>query len=129
MLTRPPTSTRTDTLLPYPTLFRSVEQRLPVGVEMVARLGLHPARETFVEPQIVPPRHGDEVAEPLVRDLVRLHGIDRLPCRIAGDLRIVEQDAFEGEDRAPILHRAEELRLAGPRDLEIGRATGREKVC
>src|SRR2546427_8272831 len=33
--------------------------------------GLHPAGETFVEPDIVPPGHRYQIAEPLVRDLVR----------------------------------------------------------
>ena len=38
---------------------------------MFGRLVLHPAREAFVEPEVVPPRHGDEIAEPLVRHFVR----------------------------------------------------------
>ena len=32
---------------------------------------LHPGCEGFVEPDVVPPREGDEIAEPLVRKLVR----------------------------------------------------------
>src|SRR3546814_12603560 len=35
MIRRPPRSTRTDTLFPYTTLFRSVGQRLAVGVVIV----------------------------------------------------------------------------------------------
>ena len=49
--------------------------------------------------------------------LVRLDAEDRLPLALARDHRIVEQDAFESEDRAPILHRTEELRLAGTGDI------------
>src|SRR3546814_7618583 len=96
---------------------------------MVARLGFHPARKALVESQVVPPCHGDEIAEPLVRDLMRLNRIDRLSRRVARDLRVVEQDAFEGEDRAPIFHRAEKLRLAGPRDIvELGQRIGLAEI-
>src|SRR3546814_12042859 len=71
----------------------------------------------------------DEIAEPLVRDLMRLHRIDRLPRRVARDPGIVEQDALEGEDRAPIFHRAEKLRLAGPRDIvELGQRSEERRV-
>src|SRR3546814_7961374 len=71
----------------------------------------------------------DEIAEPLVRDLMRLHRIDRLPRRVARDPGIVEQDALEGEDRAPIFHRAEKLRLAGPRDIvELGQRIGLAEI-
>ena len=36
---------------------------------------------------------------------------------------------FEGEDRAPILHRAEELRLAGAGDVvELGQREGRAEI-
>ena len=36
---------------------------------------------------------------------------------------------FEGEDRAPILHRAEELGLAGAGDIiELGQRVGRSEI-
>ena len=38
----------------------------------------HPGSESFVEPEIVPPRHGDEITEPLVGHLVRDHFINAL---------------------------------------------------
>ena len=38
----------------------------------------HPGSEPFVEPEIVPPRHGHEIAEPLVGDLVRDHFVNAL---------------------------------------------------
>src|SRR3546814_14356848 len=37
MIRRPPKSTRTNTLIPYTTLFRSLFRQLPVGAENVAR--------------------------------------------------------------------------------------------
>src|SRR3546814_13950744 len=39
MIRRPPRSTRTDTLFPYTTLFRSIRQRAPVGF-LDARAGV-----------------------------------------------------------------------------------------
>src|SRR3546814_19094899 len=60
---------------------------------------------------------------------MRLNRIDRLSRRVARDLRVVEQDALEGEDRAPIFHRAEKLRLAGPRDIvELGQRIGLAEI-
>src|SRR6185312_16771475 len=45
----------------------AVEPGLPLRIEMLCCLLLHPARKALVEPEIVPPAHGDEVAEPLMR--------------------------------------------------------------
>ncbi|MCL4486051.1 MAG: hypothetical protein M1537_06970 [Nitrospirae bacterium] len=42
----------------------------PLREEGVHRLDLHPGRESLVEPEVVPPVHGDEVPEPLVGHLV-----------------------------------------------------------
>src|SRR3546814_9021048 len=44
MIRRPPRSTRTDTLFPYTTLFRSI----PAGMEMMDRLAIE-AAEAFVK--------------------------------------------------------------------------------
>src|SRR3546814_20226434 len=64
-----------------------------------------------------------------MRGLVRLDAVDRLARRLAGDRGVVEQDALEGEDRAPILHRAEELRLAGAGDVvELGQRIGLAEI-
>ncbi len=43
---------------------------VPLGVPVVGGLVLHPGGEAFVEPEVIPPLHGDHVAEPLVRHLV-----------------------------------------------------------
>src|SRR3546814_20539702 len=42
MIRRPPRSTRTDTLFPYTTLFRSVEQRCRQRLLLSAHQGVHP---------------------------------------------------------------------------------------
>ena len=51
---------------------------LPIREHFIRRHVLRPAREPFIEPQVVPPCHGDEVPEPLVRELVRYDGADAL---------------------------------------------------
>ena len=48
-------------------------------MEPLGRLGLHPAGKALVEPEVVPPGHGDEVAEPLVRHLVGDDAEDAAP--------------------------------------------------
>src|SRR3546814_5161530 len=90
MIRRPPRSTRTDTLFPYTTLFRSIglaaqagqhrggiltggRQFLTGGIEIAARLvelglGIHPALEQVVLPLVFA----------LVAVEVSLHLLDRL---------------------------------------------------
>src|SRR6478736_3160617 len=107
----------------------AVDVRTPIGMEMLGGLVLHPARETFVQPKVVPPRHGDEVAEPLVRHFMRFGAVDAVALTLCGDRRVVEQRIFEGEYRAPILHRAEELRLTRASDIvELRQWVGRAKI-
>jgi hypothetical protein len=77
----------------------------------------HPRREAFVEPQVVPPAHRDQVAEPLVRHLVRGGGEDLLAVVLGRDRRVEQQRVFEREDRAPVFHRAEELAAARAGDV------------
>ena len=52
-----------------------------------------------------------------MRDLVRGDREDALHVADGGDLRIRQQDVFEREDRAPVLHRAEELAAARRGDV------------
>ncbi len=91
----------------------------PLRIEVRRRLGLHPGGEALVEPQVVPPAHGDEVAEPLVRDLVRDDVEDAAPHGRRARGRIEQQAAFEERDGAPVLHGAAEA--ARHRDqVELG---------
>src|SRR3546814_3083534 len=52
MIRRPPRSTRTDTLFPYTTLFRSldVRQALSGGQGLIATLGLHYVADISLSP-------------------------------------------------------------------------------
>ena len=40
----------------------------------------HPRRESFIQPEIVPPRHRHQIAEPLVGDFVGDDFINPLLC-------------------------------------------------
>ena len=62
------------------------------------------AGERLVQPEVVPPAHGDQVAEPHVRHLVQ----DRVGAplvRVVGDLR-AEDVVVEERDAGRVLHRA-----------------------
>jgi hypothetical protein len=83
-------------LLPHLVLW---EQR--VGAEV-----LHPGGEALVEPQAVPPGHGDQIAEPLVRQLVcDDHGDALLLLRAGGGL-VDHQRHLAVGNQAPVLHGA-----------------------
>src|SRR3546814_14636679 len=94
MIRRPPRSTRTDPLFPYPTLFRSGPAHLivvgggPIGAELAQahrRLG---ARVTILEMVKILPKDDPELAE-LVRRRLIAEGIDiREGIKVAG----VEKD-------------------------------------
>ena len=80
----------------------------PLRIEFRRALRPHPRREPFVEPEIVPPRHRDEIAEPHVGRLVRDHFVDAL-LRLGGRFLGIEQEArFVVGDSAPVLHRPAE---------------------
>jgi hypothetical protein len=68
-------------------------------------LGLHPRREGFVEPDVVPPGRRHIVAEPLVRQLVRLH-VKADALLIHRRIVVHQQQFFAERDRAGVLHRA-----------------------
>ena len=78
---------------------------LPFRVEVVDRLVAHPRCERFVEPEVVPPLHRHEVAEPHVRHLVRDDFQYPLFRLRRGVLRVVQQRGLAVGDRAPVLHR------------------------
>ena len=83
---------------------RKVTQALGQRVASAWREHGHEGRERLVEPQVVPPAHGDEVAEPHVRHLVQ-DGLGPPLVVGVGDLAAEDVDLGEG-DRARVLHRA-----------------------
>ena len=78
------------------------------GVLVLGGLGLaqhrSECRERFVEPQVIPPLHGDEIAEPHVGHLVQ-HGLGAPLVQILRDLR-TKDIVLEERHCARILHRA-----------------------
>ena len=61
-----------------------VLRKIPFRLPCRNRLRFHPGGKALVQPQIVPPFHGDHIAEPLVRHLVRHvngHGFLRIGRR------------------------------------------------
>src|SRR3546814_20376677 len=91
MIRRPPTSTRTDTLFPYTTLFRS--QRLPlvaVHDDLEQRCLLMPSGEVIVLRNLVE-------AECLVERRVReLGGVDRAEFERRVDVAARQERSEEG---------------------------------
>ena len=80
---------------------------LPLGPEGVDGQYLHEGGEGLVEPDPVPPLHGDQVAEPHVGDLVADHVGDPLELDPGGLGRVDQQDRL-AEGHAPeVLHRSE----------------------
>jgi len=64
-----------------------------------------------------------------MRHLVRLSGEDVLALGLRRNRGIVENCVLEGEDRAPVLHRGEELRLSGTRDvIQFGERVWRAEI-
>ena len=97
----------------------TVQPALPLRIKLLRSLRRHPGRKALVEPEIVPPRHGDEIAEPLMRHLMRDDGKDAAPRAVRIGCGIEQQPALEEGDAAPVLHRAPEA--AGHRDqVELG---------
>ena len=94
-----------------------VKVGVPFRVQLLGGARGHPRGKALVQPQVVPPAHGHQVAEPLVRHLVR-GGVEHLLLvRLGREARIQQQGVFEGVDRAPVLHRGEELAAARRGDV------------
>ncbi len=83
-----------------------VEIEIPFRPERLNRFARHPCREAFVEPDIVPPFHGDEIAEPLVRHFVRNYASDVFLEIDRSLLFVNQQDYFPESDATRVLHRA-----------------------
>ena len=69
---------------------------VPLRVHGGHGLVLHPGGEALVEPDVVPPLHGHQVAEPLVGHLVGDDEGDFLLCADGGGLGVDEQERFRG---------------------------------
>src|SRR3546814_16936783 len=105
MIRRPPRSTRTDTLFPYTTLFRS--DQTAATIVLVNDLGQR--REDTATGR------GERMARSEAATLdVHLGAINRTERRIEAELVLAERRIFPGLQRA---------------QHQIGRASCRERVC
>src|SRR3546814_13207528 len=120
MIRRPPRSTRTDTLFPYTTLFRSKAAGVPmiVAINKVDKPEANPQRirERLLEHEIVVEDMGGETQDVEVSALKRT-GLDDLLDKIMLQAELLELTA--NPDRA----------AEGNVVEEIGRASCRERVC
>src|SRR3546814_14366606 len=122
MIRRPPNSTRTDTLFPYTTLFRSVVRKFLRTYRQAARQQ-RSVREDAL-PRLHSPRgRRESFAASVERDL-RLSRTSRgdaarVGIRVEQEFRRSKPNCFAGQ---------RELAIA-TRSVEIGRASVRERVC
>mmetsp|Transcript_2106 Transcript_2106/g.6892 ORF Transcript_2106/g.6892 Transcript_2106/m.6892 type:complete len:443 (+) Transcript_2106:1706-3034(+) len=78
----------------------------PFRVQLGADASLHPSGEALVEPQVVPPLHRDQVAEPLVGQFVN-HNLGHALQLPGGGAPVVDQQVHLAvRHQAPVLHRA-----------------------
>src|SRR3546814_9633561 len=107
MIRRPPRSTRTDTLFPSTTLFRSNEldhHRIPVNQAMV-----RPVRRPIDDRDIWRVQH-DQTALDLEKGLVRDIGRDRLLRKGLGKVVGTRGCRDQGEQEQQFLHNAQNMR-------------------
>src|SRR5262249_20069065 len=94
---------------------------------MVGSLFLHPGGKALIEPEIVPPGHGDEVARPLMGRLVGNDLEHGLAGPLRGILRVEEETVVEVSDAAPILHRAG-VEVGNRDEVELGQWIGSAEI-
>src|SRR3546814_12428919 len=143
MLRRPPRSTRTDTLFPYTTLFRSIDQRCAIKHRLNHNVGrqrgidsIKPLRDRRGNGAAVFTDPHDRGADDDFFAVFRRGAVaDRLPETHLRHLVEPDRRAFAGRDDgagqladiADARVGAETEALAAPTDHEIGRASGRER--
>ena len=78
----------------------------PILSEMIRSDVFHIVSEAFVEPQVIPPLHSDQVTKPLVRKLVRHHYGYILFVSGTGRGRVTQQVSFAESEYSPVFHRS-----------------------
>src|SRR3546814_18543492 len=119
MIRRPPRSTRTDTLFPYTTLFRSVRLQ---GIPDPERT-MHVQRAT---PPIDLFLNGDDIAMIFSRVVEQRIAAHEAVAQMQVDMGARGKRRQCAAIRSSQLERADPVRFRGD---EIGRASGRERVC
>src|SRR3546814_9315459 len=109
MIRRPPRSTRTDTLFPYTTLFRSlaIARRYLVKRQLDAN-GLQPEQAEI----------GDEVLAAIIADYTRESGVRNLEREIGTVFRHVAMRIAEGKDEKVTVAVDDLGTILGPKRFE-----------
>ena len=100
---------------------------LPLGSEGIGGGHLHEGGKSFLQPDAVPPVHGDEIAEPHVRQLVRHDVHDAQQIGGGGLLRVGKQQRFPKGDGTHVLHRAER-EVGHGNEVDLGAGVGNAVV-
>lgn len=77
---------------------------LPLGMEVVNRKPANPCGKPFVQPQLIPPVHGHQVAKPLMSQLMGNHVGDPVLELCVGFSFIVKNSGGSISDETPIFH-------------------------
>ena len=82
------------------------DPHLPLGSERVLAQDLHEGGEGFVQPDTLPPLHGDEVTKPHVSEFVQHHVGDALHLGERRRRRVDQEVGHPVRDATEVLHRA-----------------------
>lgn len=77
---------------------------LPLGMEVVNCKPTNPSGETLVQPQLIPPIHSDQVAEPLMRQLMSNDVGNPILELGIGFSFVIENSGGSISDQTPIFH-------------------------
>ena len=95
--------------------------------QLVYGLGPHPARKPLVEPQVVPPRHGDEISVPHVGELMSDHAL-RSGAIPHGCAVVQQQNGLPEGDETHVFHGSgREVRHAD--QIELGKGIGVPEIA
>src|SRR3546814_15063690 len=125
MIRRPPRSTRTDTLFPYTTLFRSDVLHRAGAVERDQRDDVLEGVDVRLAQQAA---HAGAFKLEYAGRLAAAHHLEGLLV-VERNQQQVEVDAAAGEQRAGALQHGQRLQAAEVELHQIGRASWRESVC
>src|SRR5688572_25906211 len=92
---------------------------VPLGEEVIDGQGTNPGGKSLVEPEVIPPLHGDQVTEPLVSNLVSNGDSDLLLEAQVRGLLIKEKGDGAVGNQTPVLHSAS-IEIGNGKMVELG---------
>ena len=99
----------------------------PLREQPVHRLGAHPRGKALVQPQVIPPLHRHQVAEPHMRHFVGHHFGHPLPGAGRRVGRVHQQRRFAVSHRPPVLHGAGR-KVGNGEMVQLGQRVGDAEV-